>query len=94
MDSRAPDAIGSRFGRPLFAVHGANRYGMLLALRRRETTHSVYLFGESLHYTDERDVQSDELAAYLVRGGFTDARVEPITAGIEDSFIALMGSAA
>ena len=90
----APSAIGGRFARPLFAVRGADRYGILGALRQRPTAHSVYLFGDSLHYTDTGVVQSDELVRCLVEAGFADARVEPIAAGIEDSFMELMGSAA
>lgn len=104
LDIDAPGAIGSRFERPLFAVRGVDRYGMLKALREFPHAHSVYLFGNELHYTDEREAQVlregsaasvvEELAAYLSAKGHPDARVEPIAAGIEDSFMALMGSAA
>jgi ABC-type multidrug transport system ATPase subunit len=101
LDINAPSAIGSRFTQPLFAVSGANRYAMLHALRGFEHAESVYLFGESLHFTDKREVQAPaspdiarELKDYLTAHGHPDARVEPIAAGIEDSFIALMGSAA
>ena len=93
LDIDAPGAIGSRFERPLFAVRGADRYGMLRALREYPHAHSVYLFGDALHYTDEREVQTEELTAYLTSMGYPDARAEPIVAGIEDSFMALMGSA-
>ena len=112
LDINAPSAIGSRFARPLFAVRGADRYGLLQALRAFPHAESVYLFGDALHYADKRDVQVlpfgfaqggrsaqddrfvGELTTYLRTKGFADARVEPIAAGIEDSFIALMGSAA
>ena len=94
LDIDAPGAIGSRFERPLFAVRGADRYGMLKALREYPHTHSVHLFGDALHYTDEREVQIEELTAYLTSMGYPGARVEPIVAGIEDSFMTLMGSAA
>ena len=98
LDIDAPAAIGSRFERPLFAVYGEHRYAMLQALRRFEHSDSVYLFGDSLHYTDDREVQApsviEELTSYLHANGHADARVEPIAAGIEDSFMALMGSAA
>ena len=94
LDIDAPGAIGSRFERPLFAVRGADRYGMLKALREYPHAHSVYLFGDALHYTDERAAQIEELTAYLTSMGYPGARVEPIVAGIEDSFMTLMGSAA
>ncbi|MEP6990636.1 MAG: ABC transporter ATP-binding protein [bacterium] len=93
-----PSAIAGRFDRPLFAVRGADRYGLLQVLRRFPHTHSVYLFGDSLHYADDRAGDSApfvaELTAYLAANGHADARVAPIAAGIEDSFIALMGTAA
>ena len=96
----APASIGARFDRPLFAVRGADRRGMLHALRAFPHAHSVYLFGDALHYTDERheEAQSLDIArdvtSYLAGRGHTDARIEPIAAGIEDSFMALMGAAA
>ena len=96
----APAAIGSQFQQPLFAVHGADRYGMLIALRTYAHTQSVYLFGDSLHFIDKAGQASrdtsvpDGVTRYLAEQGFADVRVESITAGIEDSFIALMGAAA
>lgn len=104
LDINAPSLLGLGYERPLFAVRGADRYGLLQALRAFPHAESVYLFGDALHYADKRDVpvlrsaQDDrfvaELTTYLRTNGFADARVEPIAAGIEDSFIALMGSAA
>jgi hypothetical protein len=56
----------------------------------------VHPFGEDVHYTDARgDAEpaaiAEELRDYLRRHGFDDAAVAPIQAGIEDSFMALMG---
>ncbi|MEO8334413.1 MAG: ABC transporter ATP-binding protein [bacterium] len=95
----APAAIGTRFARPLLAVRGANRYAMLQTLRDFPHAQSVFLFGETLHYTDARadappaDV-AREVGEYLVANGSPDASVAPIAAGIEDSFMALMGAPA
>ncbi len=93
-----PSAMAGRFDHPLFAVHGGDRYGLLQVLRRFPRMHSVYLFGDSLHYADDRASEPAavvaELTAYLAANGHADARVESIAAGIEDSFIALMGTAA
>jgi ABC-type multidrug transport system ATPase subunit len=49
-----PDAIARSFDRPLLAVHSANRYETLRALRDYPHTYTVYPFGETLHYTDAR----------------------------------------
>jgi len=95
----APSAIGSRFDRPLLAVRGNNRYGMLQTLRAYPHAHSVFLFGETLHFTDDRASMSPddiarEVREYLAAHGSPDAIVEPLAAGIEDSFMALMGAPA
>ena len=93
-----PQAIGGRYELPLIAVRGSNRFGLLQALREFQHAHSVYLFGDELHYTDARlgmspESIANELREYLVQHGHRDAVTEPIKAGIEDSFMALMGAA-
>jgi ABC-2 type transport system ATP-binding protein len=96
LDIDAPANIGASFGRPLFAVSGGHRHGMLQVLRGYANTASVHLFGESLHYTDRRE-QADvvhDLRQFLSANGHPDAIVAPVAPGIEDSFIALMGNAA
>lgn len=93
-----PQEIGGRYELPLIAVRGSNRFGLLQALRQFPHARSVYLFGEALHYTDARAGMSQESIAsevreYLVANGHSDTVAEPISAGIEDSFMALMGAA-
>lgn len=93
-----PGAIGGRYELPLIAVRGSNRFGLLQALRQFPHARSVYLFGEELHYTDARAGMSPqgiagEVREYLVAHGHGDAVAEAISAGIEDSFMALMGAA-
>ena len=93
-----PQEIGGRYELPLLAVRGSNRFGLLHALRQSPHVRSVYLFGEALHYTDDRvemspGIIANELREYLAQHGYSDAVAEPIKAGIEDSFMALMGAA-
>ena len=92
-----PAAIGARHPWTLVAVSGRDRFGMIQALRRFPSAASVYPFGDTLHYSDARRgaapaMVADELRAYLRDAGFADAGVEPIPAGIEDAFMALMGT--
>ncbi|MDQ2665518.1 MAG: ABC transporter ATP-binding protein [Gemmatimonadota bacterium] len=116
LDIDAPLSIGADYEYPLFAVRGADRYGMLKALRAFPHVHSVFLFGDALHYADERHGvtakgertafaghevveatparMANEVRDYLHAHDFCDAAVEPIDAGIEDSFMARMGAAA
>jgi len=91
-----PEAIARSFGRPLLAVHAADRYHALRALRDYGHTHTVYPFGESLHYTDARPEApagqiANELAAFLETHGVHDARIDPIPATVEDVFMERMG---
>ncbi len=93
-----PQEIGRRYELPLIAVRGSNRFGLLQALRQFPHAQSVYLFGDDLHYTDARagmspDSIASEMGEYLAQHGYPDAVAEPIKAGIEDSFMALMGAA-
>jgi ABC-2 type transport system ATP-binding protein len=92
-----PGAIAASFDRPLLAVRARDRYPLLRAIRAYPGTHTVYPFGEVLHYTDRRREASPETIArelqdYLVRTGFPDARVAATAPTIEDSFIARMGA--
>lgn len=93
----APAAIVARYPMPLLAVRGRDRHGLIQALRDRPHAHSVFPFGEALHYADQRedadpDALASELRAQLEAAGFADIAVTPIAAGIEDSFMALMGA--
>ncbi len=93
-----PRAIADSFDRPLFSVQAGDRYRALLALRDYPHLHSVQPFGATLHFTDARtEMPADGLAreaqAWLVQRGFADASVEPMQPGVEDVFMARMGSA-
>lgn len=95
LDIDEPRNIGARFRHPLVAVRTPDRYRVLHALRDLSTAHSVYPFGETLHYADTRaGITADALAADLTQRleqeGFTGVDVEPVTAGIEDVFMELM----
>jgi len=92
----APARIAASFGKPLFTVHAAERYPLLLATREYEHAATVFPFGDTLHYTDRREgVQPDEIAVnlreYLQRRGFADAEVQQTAPTIEDTFMARMG---
>jgi ABC-2 type transport system ATP-binding protein len=99
LDVDRPAAISERYPLPLLAVTGGDRHRMLATLRAFPNAHSVFPFGEALHYTDRR-ADADpkgiaaELTAYLHGHGHPDASGRPIAADIEDSFMHLMMEAA
>lgn len=93
-----PDAVARGFGRPLFAVRAGDRYGSLVALRAFAHAHSVFPFGDVLHYADQRTDLSPsrivaEVIGHLAARGIAGATAWQIPATIEDSFMAHMGSA-
>ncbi len=90
-----PARIAESFDWPLFAVRASDRYGALLALRERSSTHSAYPFGDTLHYADaRRNIDAGEIvldvSRFLKSRGFADASVSPTAPTVEDSFIAKM----
>jgi ABC-2 type transport system ATP-binding protein len=90
----APAAITASFDRPLFAVRASDRYALLRALREYRQTHSVFPFGETLHFTDVRaDLSSDaietDLMAFLA-GRVAQVEVRIAEPTIEDVFMARM----
>ncbi len=94
-----PDAVARSFDRPLLAVRAPDRHHALRALREYGHVHTVYPFGESLHYTDARaDLPAqrivEELGAFLESRGVGGARIEPTPATVEDTFMARMGGPA
>ena len=97
LDVDLPARIGQRYPLPLFSVRVGERHRAIGALRRLPHAYSVYPFGEELHYTDAReqvDTQAvaTEIRSYLAREGLGAAEIAPIAAGIEDSFMFLMGA--
>lgn len=90
-----PRAITASFDRPLVAVRAAERYQVLRVLESHPTVHSVFPFGETLHYTDRRaDASADQVVAevrsFLTGKGYPTADVSVAAPTIEDVFMARM----
>ncbi|HET7189611.1 MAG TPA: ABC transporter ATP-binding protein, partial [Gemmatimonadaceae bacterium] len=92
-----PSAVAARFDRPLLGVRASDRYRALQALREHPHVHSVYPFGESMHYTDDRremspDALVGDVTAFLASHALPGADVHVERPTIEDAFMALMGT--
>ncbi|HKT60127.1 MAG TPA: ABC transporter ATP-binding protein [Gemmatimonadales bacterium] len=93
-----PERITGSFDRALFAVRADQRYQALLAIREYPHTHTIYPFGEVLHYTDRRTDLSaepitEQLTDFLASRGLAGVSAKAIPATIEDSFMAYLGGA-
>jgi ABC-type multidrug transport system ATPase subunit len=91
-----PAAIAARYPYPLLAIHALERHKLIRTVRGYPHAKLVYPFGDELHYSDARtDLPAErianELHTQLEEDEFTDVRVTPIHAGIEDAFVELMG---
>ena len=85
-----PDEIVEQFGKELYAIKSNDNYQSLLDLREFKSTHSVFLFGQSLHYTDMHNKASiNELKTYLENKGREELIIEKIKPSIEDCFMEL-----
>ena len=95
LDVADPRSFGARFDRPLLAVRSAERMRLLRALRALPDAHSVFPFGDAVHYAATRagrdaSAVAAEVQRALVEQGIHDAEVTPIEPGIEDVFMELM----
>lgn len=86
-----PQGITGLFRKPLFAIKAREKHRLVPALRSYRHAASVYAFGESAHYTDNRPVPDEgELMRWLESNGFSDITLARIRPGIEDTFMALI----
>lgn len=86
----SPSGIIANFEKDLYSIQGKDTYQLLLDLRAYPYVHSVFPFGQSIHYTDTRDqISPSDLNDYLSSKGQHGIQINQITAGIEDCFMAL-----
>lgn len=85
-----PKAIVKQYPKPIYNIGADNMHGLIEALKNYEHHHSVYPFGEFVHYTDQRtDFDIDNLKAYLSTQGLSEITIEQTQPTIEDTFMEL-----
>lgn len=85
-----PEAIVKHYPKPIYNVRANNMYQLITSLKAYEFNHSVYPFGEFVHYTDRRtDFNPKELRHYLESKNLSDIEIEETEATIEDTFMEL-----
>jgi ABC-2 type transport system ATP-binding protein len=87
-----PEGVEQLFKKPLFAVKADDTYQLIQDLRRAPFTVTCYAFGEFLHLTTNAGVSVRTIIHYLADHQHQNVVVNPIRAGIEDSFMELMNS--
>lgn len=85
-----PSAIIKNFAKKVIDIQTNSIYKSLQVLNNYQYTHSIYPFGESLHYMDTRKkFDLNEIKTHLKDGGIEDIEVKLITPEIEDIFMEL-----
>jgi len=85
-----PEAIVKHYPKPIYNVRANNMYQLINALNAYEHNHSVYPFGEFVHYTDNRaDFNPKDLKTYLELKKLSNIEIEKTVATIEDTFMEL-----
>ena len=86
-----PVKITESFTKDLLAIRTENIYSLLTELREYPDVHSVYPFGQFVHYTDKKD-KPDIIALedYLIKKGHAQIEINKINPGVEDCFMEMM----
>lgn len=85
-----PEAIVKHHPKPIYNVRANNMYQLINRLNDYEHNHSVYPFGEFVHYTDSRtDFNPEDLRVYLETKNLSNLHIEKTEATIEDTFMEL-----
>ncbi|WP_437395435.1 ABC transporter ATP-binding protein [Flagellimonas lutimaris] len=85
-----PEAIVKHYPKPIYNISSNNMYQLIIGLNDYEHSHSVYPFGEFVHYTDSRtDFDPKELKVYLESKNLSNIIIEKTKATIEDTFMEL-----
>ncbi len=85
-----PQNISKRFPTKLYNVSSDNTYQLIQDLKSYKTMHSVFPFGEWIHYTDsKKDFNPKDLLAYLKEKEHTAIVIKETVPTIEDTFMEL-----
>lgn len=85
-----PEAIVRHYPKAIYNVRANKMYQLITSLKNYEFNHSVYPFGEFVHYTDNRtDFNPKELRHYLESKNLSDIEITETEATIEDTFMEL-----
>ena len=85
-----PQAIVKHYPKQIYNVRADNTYQLIKSLKTYEYNHSVYPFGEFVHYTDRRaDFNPKDLIQFLESNNLSNVEIEKTEATIEDTFMEL-----
>lgn len=90
LDINTPENIVAKHRHQIYDVKASNPHQLILLLKSYPTAHSVYPFGEFVHYTDQSvNFKMEDLRAYLEHNGLKEIAIQLTPATIEDAFMEL-----
>lgn len=88
LDIDSPKNMTQKFSRTIYEVSSNNTYQLIQDLKKYPNQHSVYAFGECLHYIDSRtDFDAQQLKNYLRDRNHLDINIRLSETTIEDVFM-------
>lgn len=84
-----PQNLISKFDTPLYAVAADNMYALLKLVRTMPCVDECYPFGEYHHIFSKTGIDCNTIRETLENNGLHNIEIQPITASVEDVFIAL-----
>ena len=85
-----PQEIIKHYPKKIYDIKADKMYELILYLKDYEHNHSVYPFGEFVHYTDQRDdFNPIALIQFLENKGLKNISIQPTEVTIEDTFMEL-----
>jgi ABC-2 type transport system ATP-binding protein len=92
LDIETPQRISEKFDGTLWSVRATNMYKLLVDLSNQVEVKSCFPFGQVHHVTFmDNNQHVEDIKNRLVSMGHTNIVFDKISAGIEDSFMELMG---
>lgn len=90
LEINTPEAIVKNHQNVIYNIRAKNMYQLITHLKNYKYSHSVYPFGEFVHYTDQRtNFNPDELYHYLKEKNLLEIDIKITQATIEDVFMEL-----
>jgi len=86
-----PEKLRSEYPNRLFAIQSEDKFDILQRLKNAGNTHSVFSFGDEIHYVDDRlDITADQLEKMLRELNLPEFKLEQIEPTVEDCFMELL----
>jgi ABC-type multidrug transport system ATPase subunit len=90
LDINKPEQIVAKHKHVIYDVKASNPHQLILLLKAYPSAHSVYPFGEFIHYTDQSpEFKKEDLRGYLDENGLEEIVIQVTPATIEDAFMEL-----